>query len=126
MHKLGWIEVPQTAKCHIRFSISDLEGSTLDLKPSQFYNHHPSNREITTKAGLCKNLWQGCFDEHQLQISSFFPRCYDLADLKQAADFYSDFNQTACLSVIKIVAETLVQRNPQLEKLFSEYTDKII
>jgi hypothetical protein len=49
-----------------------------------------------------------------------------LADLKQAADFYSDFNQTACLSVIKIVAETLVQRNPQLEKLFSVYTDKII
>jgi hypothetical protein len=94
---------------HIRFNISDLEGSAIDLKPQQFYNHHPQNREFTTKAGLCKNLWQGCFSENELKISELFPRCYDLSDLKQAADFVNDFNQTACLSIIKIMTAHFIK-----------------
>lgn len=88
VQKLGWTDILHSKDrpgsfFHVRFNISDLEGTAVDLKPWQFYNHHPSNREITTKAGLCKNLWQGGgFDEHQHKISEFFPRCYDLADTK--------------------------------------------
>ena len=71
--KMSWGEVPDSsinpqtnqAACHpsqllafhIRFNIGDLEGATNDLKAFQMYNHFPANREITTKAGLCKNLW---------------------------------------------------------------------
>jgi hypothetical protein len=108
--KMGWSEVPPSVNMfkesnfHIRFSISDLEGTTDDLRKNHFYNHHPNNREITTKSGLCKNLWQGCFGEYEHRISSMFPRCYDLSDAKQALDFIKDFNQTAVLSIIKIYA----------------------
>lgn len=83
---MGWTEVKMRSHpssdtfFHIRFNILDLEGSADDLKKNQFYNHHPCNREFTTKAGLCKNLWQGCIHEYEHRISSIFPRCYDLSD----------------------------------------------
>jgi hypothetical protein len=97
----------------------------LDLKPSQFYNHHPSNREITTKAGLCKNLWQTCFDEHELKVSEFFPRCYDLADLKQLADFEKDFNQTLYISILIILAKQFTA-DPKVISLYEEYSAKLV
>ena len=127
---MGWAEVPQNKECsslfHIRFNISDLEGALNDLKPNQFYNHHPSNRELTTKAGLCKNLWQGCFSEHEHRISQMFPRCYDLSDLKQAGDFMHDFKQTAVLSIIKIFAKYYLETNPILSFLVAYYEQHTI
>jgi hypothetical protein len=92
-----------------------------DLKPCHFYNHHPANRELTTKAGLCKNLWQGCFGEHEHRISAMFPRCYDLSDLKQASDFVNDFNQTAVLSIVKIFANHYLETNSQIAPLVELY-----
>ena len=77
---------------HIRFDIDDLEGAHTELNPKQMYNHFPYNREITTKAGLCKNLVFNCFEEQELKISHIFPRCYDLSDSKQIDHFVSDFN----------------------------------
>jgi hypothetical protein len=39
------------------FDIADKEGNLSKLHHKQWYNHFPNNRELTTKAGLCKNLW---------------------------------------------------------------------
>ena len=50
------------------------------MRGNQWYNHFPNNRELTTKAGLCKNLWTFCMLDYELQIQNFFPRCYDLSD----------------------------------------------
>lgn len=128
MQKLGWQEIGKSSKpnqfCHVRFDISDFEGACQDLKAWQFYNHHPSNREITTKAGLCKNL-QSNFDEYQLQVSSFFPRCYDLADTKQIQEFVTDFNQTCCMAIITLSVKSFVGRGPELKELMLEYEQKI-
>lgn len=75
---------------------------------------------------MCKNLWQGGgFDEHQNKISEFFPRCYDLADTKQIADFINDFNQTVCLSIITIIAKHLINKNPNLKSLYLEFQSKV-
>lgn len=85
--QLGWQQVPQQKESkqpfHIRFNVGDLEGAATDLKPNQLYNHFPCNRELTTKAGLCKNLWFNCFEEQEHRISHIFPRCYDLSTDKQ-------------------------------------------
>ena len=58
-------------------------------------------------------------------MSSFFPRCYDLADLKQSADFLNDFYQTACFSIIKIVATHLTTKNDKLLSFYNEYMSKV-
>lgn len=57
MLKLGWVETTNPSMFHIRFDITDKEGNQNKLRNSQWYNHFPNNRELTTKAGLCKNLW---------------------------------------------------------------------
>ena len=96
MKKLNWSQIPQDdhskANFHIRFNIGDLEGSSKDLQPKHFYNHFPTNRELVTKMGLCKNLWFNCFTDHEHRISHMFPRCYDLSVPQQAESFISDFN----------------------------------
>jgi hypothetical protein len=67
---------------HARFNIGDLEGAASDLKMNQIYNHFPANREITTKGGLCKNLWNTCHAEIENRPENYFPRCYDLSEVK--------------------------------------------
>ena len=80
---MGWIDNIASAdpsKFHVKFDVSDLD---VKVNQNQLYNHFADNREITTKAGLCKNLWNLCPYESQLQVSHLFPRCYDLSDARQ-------------------------------------------
>jgi len=61
--------VEQTSKAipfHIRYDITDKEGTLKNMRGSQWYNHFPNNRELTTKAGLCKNLWTFCMLDYEL------------------------------------------------------------
>ena len=123
--RLGWQQVPQQKDprqpFHIRFNVSDLEGAGTDVKPNQIYNHFPCNRELTTKAGLCKNLWFNCFAEQEHRTSLVFPRCYDLSDGRQVEQFVADFNQTAILSTIKVMADHFLKTGTYLEDLLTEY-----
>ena len=41
----------------IKFDVADID---VKVKHGQVYNHFPGNRELTTKAGLAKNLWFNC------------------------------------------------------------------
>ena len=115
--------MPQSDKqnFHVRFNIGDLEGAAKDLQPRHFYNHFPQNRELVTKMGLCKNLWFNCFLEHEHRISHMFPRCYDLSVPQQAESFIADFNQTAVLSIIKIMAANFMKKNKDMETLLEQY-----
>jgi len=72
--------------------------------------------------GLCKNLWFSCFTEQEHRISNFFPRCYDLSVPQQSETFLNDFNQTAILSVIKIMANNFLSQRPKdIDNLLTEY-----
>lgn len=94
------------------------------MKAQQWYNHFPNNRELTTKAGLCKNLWSFCLLDYELQVQNFFPRCYDLSDQKNIEQFIIDFQTTAILSIIKQYAENFVKQTPMIKDLFQEYLTK--
>ena len=107
-------------KFHIKFDVSDLG---VKIKTNQLYNHFPDNRELTTKAGLCKNLWSLCPHESTLQVSHFFPRCYDLSDTRQADHFIEDFQQTTILSIIKIFAEHFI-KDEKVNQLLEDYKRK--
>ena len=41
------------------------------------YNHFPNNMEITSKSGLCKNLYLNT--NPSMKIDEWFPRAYDLS-----------------------------------------------
>ncbi|CDW84976.1 protein monoglycylase ttll8 [Stylonychia lemnae] len=124
MLKLGWIDTTNSSMFHIRFDITDKEGNQNKLRNSQWYNHFPNNREITTKAGLCKNLWQQCPYDYELQVSKFFPRCYDLSDQKQIDIFVTDFQQTAILSIIKVFANHFLDKTYNIQKYLTMYKEK--
>lgn len=72
--------------------------------------------------GLCKNLWFNCFTEQEHLISNIFPRCYDLSVPQQVETFINDFNQTAILSIIKIVATHFIAKNEEIPKLLERYS----
>ena len=82
---LGWRDVPSGSdKFHVKFDVLD---ENVKVNANQYYNHFVDNRQLTTKAGLCRNLWTQCHYEHNLKISEIFPRCYDLSDEKSAEFF---------------------------------------
>ena len=81
VQRAGWLEnvINGYAMFHVKFDVSDIN---VQVKAGQYYNHFPDNRELCTKGGLTKNLWTQCSMESLHQISNFFPRSYDLSDVK--------------------------------------------
>ena len=53
--KMGWEDLSDKKEAHVKFDVLDIEQIK---KERQFYNHFPDNRQITTKAGLCRNMQQ--------------------------------------------------------------------
>jgi hypothetical protein len=63
----------------------DLASGTIISQGNQYFffiYYNISNRELTTKAGLSKNLCHQCPYDYDLKVHTFFPRCYDLSDSK--------------------------------------------
>jgi hypothetical protein len=85
----------------IKFEFQDQPSdySSANLKSSQMYNHFQYNTEITTKSGLCKNLYQNTHT--QMKVDSWFPRCYDLSQTGQVDDLIDDYQRTAVQIIIK-------------------------
>jgi len=74
------------------------------LRREQVVNHFSKASAITTKVGLMRSLLTLKWFEN-VEIDSFFPRCYDLNDLDELEDWVEDFKRTACQSVLsKFVA----------------------
>ena len=80
-----------------------------NLKSFQIFNHFSNNSEVTTKAGLARNLYGmsyityyliGC-TLHKLNCDSFFPRCFDLSDTKQGEEFMHNYIETQIFNIIK-------------------------
>ena len=70
------------------------------LSRGQLVNHFPSN-PFTTKVGIADCLRNSSRWLADADPASFFPRCYDLSDEAQLAEFTSDFHRTAASAVLK-------------------------
>lgn len=70
------------------------------LDDNQFYNHFPNNSELTTKAGLARNLLNNVSEAH-LHPDFYFPRWYDFGEQRQIDEFLQDFYRTALMSSLK-------------------------
>lgn len=63
------------------------------LKDSQIVNHFSNTGCFTTKVGLCRNLRNLIWFDN-IDIDSFYPRCYDLYDKNDFDDFVEDYKFT--------------------------------
>ena len=75
-----------------------LKGKSINhnaLKPHQVVNHFSKATSVTTKSGLMKSLRSLRWFE-PVDIDTFFPRCYDLSEPGDYADFVDDYK--ACVA----------------------------
>lgn len=101
--KRGWVENPDhRSPCFdLKFTLmaKDIDyGSLTDL---QIVNHFEKNTHITTKVGICKNL-RNLIWFNNVDIDSFYPRCFDCNDEGDFEDFLEDFKTTKAESILKL------------------------
>jgi hypothetical protein len=104
--KRGWVENPDFEDCvfDAKFVLKTSDIEYKALRREQVVNHFSKASAITTKVGLMRSLLTLKWFEN-VEIDSFFPRCYDLNDLDELEDWVEDFKRTACQSVLsKFVA----------------------
>jgi hypothetical protein len=63
------------------------------------FNHFQYNTEITTKSGLCKNLYLNT--NINMKVDQWFPRCYDLSQSGQTEELVEDCYRTIAQAIIK-------------------------
>jgi tubulin monoglycylase TTLL3/8 len=104
--KRGWVENPDFEDCvfDAKFVLKTSDIEYKSLRREQTVNHFSKASAITTKVGLMRSLLTLKWFEN-VEIDSFFPRCYDLNDLDELEDWVEDFKRTACQSLLsKLVA----------------------
>jgi tubulin monoglycylase TTLL3/8 len=104
--KRGWVENPDFEDCvfDAKFVLKTSDIEYKALRREQVVNHFSKASAITTKVGLMRSLLTLKWFEN-VEIDSFFPRCYDLNDLDELEDWVEDFKRTACQSLLsKFVA----------------------
>jgi len=104
--KRGWVENPdfEDSVFDAKFVLKTSDIEYKSLRREQVVNHFSKASAITTKVGLMRSLLTLKWFEN-VEIDSFFPRCYDLNDLDELEDWVEDFKRTACQSLLsKFVA----------------------
>eukprot|EP00347_Sterkiella_histriomuscorum_P023613 403333992 len=101
VQRRGWMDnlITSSNMYDIKFEIQDQQSDYTNLKPYQLFNHFPNNTEVTTKSGLMKNLYQN--SSQNFNVDKFFPRSYDLSDVRQSDEFLLDFQQTSIFTYMK-------------------------
>jgi tubulin monoglycylase TTLL3/8 len=70
------------------------------LEKHQMANHFQRNSELTSKVGLCRNIKSASWYE-DVDVDTFFPRCYSLDDPEEMDAFALDFKFTAAEAVVR-------------------------
>lgn len=61
-----------------------------DIQEHQIVNHFLNNNLITTKVGICHSL-KNLVWWNNVEIDSFFPKCFDLTEGEEAEDFKNEY-----------------------------------
>lgn len=99
----GWVENDDKTSLMWEFKYALWQrdiGELGDLDDSQVINYFARNSELTSKAGLCNNLYS-CCTLGPVDVDSFYPRCYDLTSTTQVDDFIQNFKATSCMCLLK-------------------------
>jgi len=82
----GWFENPDRNSPVFDLKFAIRSDHPEPLKDFQITNHFMKNNVITTKVGLCHSL-KSLIWWNNVEVDSFFPKCFDLTDSNELDDF---------------------------------------
>ncbi|EGR30772.1 tubulin-tyrosine ligase family protein, putative [Ichthyophthirius multifiliis] len=102
LRKRGWIENPDNkSQCYdFKWCLFTKEIDFETLKDFQIVNHFQKSTCFTTKVGLCKNIRNLVWHDN-VDIDTFYPRCYDLNDVDDFYNFQIEFKTSKAESILK-------------------------
>ena len=119
--KRGWIENPDENSLSFDFKwslkIKDIEYSK--LKDNQIANHFEKNSCLTSKVGICRNIKNLIFS-NSVDISNFYPKCYDLEDSLEFEDFIEEFKITRVYFLIFPLLKQWVYYFAKIGQIYSK------
>jgi len=92
LRKRGWVENkdPESPCFDLHWSLKSKDIKHNELNNNQLVNHFPKAQAITTKVGLMHNL-KNLIWFNNIDIETFYPRCYDLSLTEEQDDFIQEF-----------------------------------
>jgi len=118
LDKRGWIENPDLSSPCFDFKwtlrAKDIDHGT--LLENQIVNHFEKNTSITTKVGLCKSL-KNLIWFNNVDIDTFYPRCFDLTDVADYEDFLDEFKRVKAESILKQYVIACKNNDPKVKDM---------
>ena len=124
LKKRGWElnKDPKSSDFDYIWTLKTIDINFANLRKEQLAGHFSKNGAITRKNGLCKNIRNLYYKG--IDPNNFFPRCYDLSNKNDYADFMEDFKTNRAVSIIKKVYNEL--NHNQNENKKSEFSENVI
>jgi tubulin monoglycylase TTLL3/8 len=108
LKKRGWIQNkdPSSPCFDFKWVLKSKDIDHNQLNDNQLVNHFNKAAAITTKVGLCHNL-KNLIWFNNVDIDTFYPRCFDLAIQEELEDFIQEFKAVKAESYVKIFVREL-------------------
>ena len=102
LKKRGWVENKDVnSPCFdLKWALKSKDIDHEALSQTQLVNHFPKAQAITTKVGLMHNL-KNLIWFNNIDIETFYPRCYDLALQEEQDDFAQEYMAVKAESHLK-------------------------
>ena len=99
----GWIEnEDKKSPCFdLKWTVKIVDVESTALMEHQTVNHFPKTPLITSKVGLTHSL-RNLFWFRNVDINTFYPRCFDLTVNAEHSDFIQEFKMTRAQSLLKV------------------------
>lgn len=102
LRKRGWVENkdPNSICFDLKWTLKSKDIDHNNLSLNQLVNHFPKAQAITTKVGLMHNL-KNLIWFNNIDIETFYPRCYDLTLPDEQDDFAQEYMATKAETFLK-------------------------
>jgi tubulin monoglycylase TTLL3/8 len=123
----GWVEnKDKESPCFdLKWTLKTKDIDTNTLLDNQIVNHFAKATSITTKVGLTHSL-KNLIWFNNIDVDTFYPRCFDLGLQEEADDFISDFKATKAQCYLKIYAREIREAFESGSALVSSTVNKIL
>lgn len=127
LRKRGWIENkdPDSPCFDLKWTLRSKDIDHNALKPGQLVNHFPKASAITTKVGLMHNL-KNLIWFNNIDIETFYPRCYDLALQEEQDDFAQEYMAIKAEGHLKRYIRELRESARNGEEIKTNIKEKVI